>query len=59
MHLEGVLPANECLVTLLSAGQCSPFERFRLQHDQMVNKYPVKNNICNKAEVSRVNHNTV
>ena len=27
-----------CLVTLLSSEQCSQFERFCLQHDQMVNK---------------------
>ena len=32
MHVEGLLSANLCLVTLLSSEQCSQFERFRLQH---------------------------
>ena len=38
MYVEGLLPANLCLVTLLSPEQCSLFERFWLQHVQMVNK---------------------
>ena len=32
MHVEGLLPANLCLVTLWTSGQCSQFERFHLQH---------------------------
>ena len=40
--VEGLVPANLCLVTLLlSSEQCSQFERFRLQHVQMVNKTSV------------------
>ena len=38
MHVEGLLLANLCLVTLISSDQCSQFERFRLQHIQIVNK---------------------
>ena len=38
MHFEGLVSANLCLVTLLSSEQCIQFERFRLQHIQMVNK---------------------
>ena len=38
MHVEGLLPANLCLVSLLSSEQCSQFERFCLQPVQMVNK---------------------
>ena len=38
MHVEGLLPANLCLVTLLSFEQCSKLENFRLQHVQIVNK---------------------
>ena len=41
MHIKGSLPAILCLVTLLSSEQCLQFERFRLQHVQMVTKYPV------------------
>ena len=37
-HVEGLLSANLCLVTLYSAEQRSQFERFRLQHVQTVNK---------------------
>jgi len=29
MHVEGLLPATLCLVTLLKSEQCSQFERFR------------------------------
>ena len=36
MHVEGLLPANLCLVTVLSSEQCLQFERFRQQHVQMV-----------------------
>ena len=32
MHVEGLLPANLCLVTFLSSEQGSQFERFYLQH---------------------------
>ena len=38
MHVEGLLPASLCLVTLLISQQCSQFERFHLQPAQMVNK---------------------
>ena len=38
MRVEGLLPANVCLVTLLSSEQCSQCERFRLQHVQIVNR---------------------
>jgi len=38
MHVERLLPANLCLVNLLSSEQCSQFERFLLQPIQMVNK---------------------
>ena len=36
--VEGLLLANLRLVTLLSSEQYSQFERFRLQHDQLINK---------------------
>ena len=38
MHAEGLLPANLCLVTLLSSEQRLQSERFHLQHVQMVNQ---------------------
>ena len=38
MHIEGFLPVNLCLVTLLSSEQCSQFKKFQLQHVQMINK---------------------
>ena len=62
MYVEGLLPANLCLVTLLSE-QGSQFERFHLQRVQLVNKTSsfktklIGNN--NNAKVSRVNHNTL
>ena len=41
-HVEGLLPAKLCLVTLFTSEQCLPFERFLtwldLQHIQIVNK---------------------
>ena len=55
-HVEGLLPANLCLVTLLSSKQCLQFERFRLQHVKMVNEFK-KKLIGNNAEA--VNHNTL
>ena len=61
MHVEGLLPANLCLITLLSSEQCSQFERFCLQHVQMVNKtsrFKTKL-IGNNAKGSRVNYNTI
>ena len=61
MHVEGLPPASSCLVTLLSLEQCSQFERFHLQHVQMVNKtssFKTKF-IGYNAEVSRVNQNTL
>ena len=60
MHVEGLLPANSYLVILLSSEQCSQFERFCLQHIQMVtktSKFKTKL-IGNNAEASRVNCNT-
>ena len=61
MDVEVLLPANLCLVTLLSSEQCSQFERFRLQHAQMVNKTSrFKTNLNDSnAEVSRVKRNTL
>ena len=38
MHVEGLLPTNLCLVTLLCLEQCLQFERFCLKHIEMVNK---------------------
>ena len=38
MHVEGLLPVNVCLVTLLRLEQRSQYERFRSQHVQIVNK---------------------
>ena len=57
MHVEGLLPANVCLVTLFSSEQSLQFERFCLQPVQMVNKtssFKTKL-IGNNAEVGRVN----
>ena len=53
MHIERLLPAKMCLVTLLSSEQCLQFERFHLQHVQMVNKTSsFKTKLtCNIAEV--------
>ena len=50
-----------CLVTLLHVEQCSQFERFRLQHVQMINKTSsFKTQLTgNNALVSRVNRNTL
>ena len=61
MHVEGLLHANLCLVTVLSSEQCLQFERFRLRHVQIVNKassFKTKF-IGNSAEVNRVNYNTL
>jgi len=38
VHVEGLPSANLHIVTLISSEQCSQFERFRLQHVQIVNK---------------------
>ena len=38
MHVEGLLPANLCLVTLLSWGKRLQFKSVHLQHIQTVNK---------------------
>ena len=62
MHVEGSLPANLCLVSLLSLKQRSTFERFCLQHIQMVNKtFSLKRLIIIDitAEASRVDPITV
>ena len=36
--VEGLLPANLCLVPLLRSGKCTQFENFPLQHGRIVNK---------------------
>ena len=61
MHVEGLLPANLCLVNLLSLEQCSQLERFRLQHVQMVNKkFSFKRTLTgSNAEASRVNRSAL
>ena len=61
MHVEGLLPANLCLVNLLSLEQCSQLERFRLQHVQMVNKkFSFKRTLTgSNAEASRVNQSAL
>ena len=58
MHVEGLLPANSCLVTLLRSEQCSQFERSWLEHIQMVNKTFIFKTtlIGNNRKVSRANH---
>ena len=50
-----------CLVTLLSLEQCLQFENFHLQHIEMVNKTSSFKMIliCNNAEASRINRNTL
>ena len=61
MHIEGLLPANLCLATLLSSEQCSQFEIFRLQHIQMANKtsnFKTKL-IGNNAVVSRITRSSL
>jgi len=56
MHVEGLLPANLCLVTFLSSEQCN----FRLQNVQMVNKTSAfKTFIGNNAVACSVNHSTI
>ena len=52
---------NSLHINLLSSEQCSQFERFRLQHVQMVNKTSSFKTKCigNNAEASRVNRNTL
>ena len=60
MQFEALLRVNLCLIALLSSEQCSQFERFRMQHVQMVNKMPCFKTKCignNNAEASRVNCN--
>ena len=37
MHVEDLLPADLCLVTLLISEQCSQFERFRLRYYHVQN----------------------
>ena len=57
MHVEVSLAANLCLITSLSPKQCSQYERFCVQHVQMVNKtcnFKTKM-IGNNADASRVN----
>ena len=59
MHIGSLLPANLCLVTLLSSEQCSQFERFRPQDVQMLNPNKSSNFKTkltgNTVETSRVN----
>ena len=38
IHDEGLLPADLCLVTLLSSEQCSQFESSHSQYVQKVNQ---------------------
>ena len=38
MHVEGLLPGNLCIVSLLSLKQCSHFETFCVQLVQMATK---------------------
>ena len=60
MHVEGLLPANVCLVTSLTSEQCLQFERFRMQHIQVVNKrsnFKTKL-IGNNANISAINRST-
>jgi len=61
MHVEGLQPANLCLVTSLSSVQCSQFETFRLQHDRFVNKTSSFKTtlIGNNAEANRVSRSTL
>jgi len=61
MHAEGLLPASLCSVSLLSSEQCLQFERFHLQHAQVVNQtFSFKRELIgNKAEAIRVNHSIV
>ena len=40
MCVDGLLPANLCVVALNSSEECLKFESFRLQHIQIVNKTP-------------------
>ena len=55
IHVEGLMYASLCLITLLSLEQCS--KHFRLQHVQIVNKTSSfkKKLIGSNAEASRVN----
>ena len=55
MHVEGLMPANLCLVTLLSSEQYSVFEKFCLQHVQMVTKTSSLKKIDNNTEASQLN----
>ena len=57
MHVDGLLSANWCLITLLSSVLCSQFEIFRLQNVQMVNKAFSFNTIFidnNRAELMTI-----
>ena len=57
MHVEGLLPDNVGLFYFLRSVQCSQYERFRLQHVQMVNNTSSfkPKLIGNNADASRVN----
>jgi len=59
--VEGLLPANEGLVTLLSPEQRSQLETFRLKVVQIVNKTSsLKTKLTgNNAEATRINRNTL
>ena len=61
MQVEYLVPANLCLVTLVNLDQCSQFERFHLQHVEMVNKTSsFKTKFIGKnAKASRVICNTL
>ena len=61
MFVEDLLPASVFSYFILSLEQFSQFERFCLQHLQMVNKtssFKTKL-IGNNAKMHRVNHNTL
>ena len=59
IHVEDLLPANLCLVTVLSSEQYPQFETFCQQHVQIVNNtFSFKTKLIgNNAEVRRVNCN--
>ena len=61
MHVEVLVSASLCLVTLLSSKLRSQFERFRLHHVQIVNETFsfITKLVSNNAEASRIYRNTL
>ena len=61
LHVEGLLSANLCLVTLLRSEKFSQFERFHLQHVKTVNKTSSFDTklIGNNADVTKITCNTL